>query len=173
MKKRMTKARVISYTALFAALMAIGAFVSIPIFAVPISLQTLFLYLCVLLLKDRAFLSQAAYLAMGAAGLPVFARGMAGYTVLIGPTGGFLMGFLVASVVSGFMISKWEGRKNSGIISVATCMVIVFSMGWLWLSYWMGWNFMAALWAGVIPFLPGDILKAAAALAVSKKLGAY
>ena len=163
-------ARDLALSAVFAAMMAMGALFSIPFFPVPLSLQTFFVYLGVLLLGRRAFLSQAVYIVMGLVGLPVFSRGMAGYAVLLGPTGGFLIGFLVGSLVAGFFYSKMRGRRWSGIISVALCMGMVFGSGWIWLAYWMQWNFSAALLAGVLPFLPGDLLKAALALTVSKKV---
>ncbi|MCQ8892293.1 MAG: biotin transporter BioY [Candidatus Methanosuratincola sp.] len=170
MKRSMPRAKQLSLAAVFAALTAVGALISIPFYPVPLSLQTLFLYLCVLILKERAPLSQGIYLAMGAAGLPVFARGMAGYSVLIGPTGGFLLGFLLASLVSGLMLSNSGGRRFAEVAAIGICMAIVFLLGWVWLAGWMGWNFSAALWAGVIPFLPGDFLKAGVALTVAKKI---
>lgn len=156
--------------ALFAALTAVGALISIPFYPVPLSLQTLFLYLCVLILKERAPLSMAIYLLMGAVGLPVFARGMAGYAALVGPTGGFLFGFLLASIASGWLLSKEGGGRYADFAAVGLCMIIVFSLGWVWLAGWMNWNFGAALWAGVIPFIPGDLLKAAVAIGVAKKI---
>ncbi len=170
MEQGKTHAKGLSLAAVFAALTAVGALISIPVYPVPVSLQTLFLYLCVLVLKEKAPLSMAIYLAMGAVGLPVFARGMAGYAVLIGPTGGFLLGFLLASLASGLLL-RWAGnRKFADIAAVGLCMSLVFGIGWLWLSGWMGWNFWGALWAGVVPFLPGDLLKAAVAVGVNKKI---
>ncbi|MEM2125159.1 MAG: biotin transporter BioY [Candidatus Methanosuratincola sp.] len=165
-----TRAKGLSLAAAFAALTAVGALISVPFYPVPLSLQTLFLYLCVLILKDKAPLSMAIYLAMGAVGLPVFARGMAGYAVLVGPTGGFLFGFLLASFASGWLLRRAGGRKCTDFAAVGLCMIIVFSLGWVWLAGWMNWNFVAALWAGVIPFLPGDLLKAAVAVGLAKKI---
>ncbi|MEJ5293029.1 MAG: biotin transporter BioY [Candidatus Methanosuratincola sp.] len=172
MERKTSRAKELTLAAVFAALTAVGALISIPLplNLVPLSLQTLFLYLSVLILKDRAPLSQAIYLMMGAVGLPVFARGMAGYAVLIGPTGGFLFGFLLASFASGWLMRRAGGRGYADFAAVGLCMVVVFALGWVWLAGWMGWNFWAALWAGVIPFLPGDLLKAAVAVGVAKKI---
>ncbi|MEN3007087.1 MAG: biotin transporter BioY [Candidatus Methanosuratincola petrocarbonis] len=170
MVSRTSRAKQLSLAAVFAALTAVGALISIPFYPVPISLQTLFLYLCVLILKEKAPLSQGIYLAMGAVGLPVFARGMAGYAVLVGPTGGFLFGFLLASLVSGSMLRFAGGRRFADVAAIGICMAMVFLLGWIWLAGWMGWDFSAALWAGVVPFLPGDFLKAAVAVAVAKKI---
>lgn len=170
MERGKSRAKGLSLAAVFAALTAVGALISIPFYPVPFSLQTLFLYMCVLILKDKAPLSMAIYLAMGAVGLPVFARGMAGYAVLVGPTGGFLFGFLLASLASGWLLHMAGDRKYADFAAVGLCMIIVFSFGWVWLAGWMNWNFGAALWAGVIPFLPGDLLKAAVAVGVAKKI---
>ncbi|MBC7121041.1 MAG: biotin transporter BioY [Candidatus Methanosuratus sp.] len=166
----MSRARELSLAAVFAAMMAAGAMISIPFFLVPLSLQTLFLYLSVLLLGRGAFLGQAIYLAMGIAGLPVFSKGMAGYATIIGPTGGFLVGFLVSAIASGWLLSSLRGKRHADVLAIALCMAIVFTMGWIWLSYWMAWNFYAALLAGVLPFLPGDLLKAGIALGIAKKV---
>lgn len=170
MERRFSRAKGLSLAAVFAALTAVGALISIPFYPVPLSLQTLFLYLCVLTLREKAPLGMAIYLAMGAVGLPVFARGMAGYAVLIGPTGGFLFGFLLASLASGWLLRMAGGRAYADLAAVGLCIAIVFTLGWIWLAVWMGWNFWAALWAGVMPFLPGDLLKAAVALGVAKKI---
>ncbi|MDI9644812.1 MAG: biotin transporter BioY, partial [Candidatus Verstraetearchaeota archaeon] len=134
-----SKAKTISLAAVFAAMMAAGGIVSIPFpfSPVPMSLQTLFLYLSVLLLKKRAVLSQAVYLTMGIAGLPVFAKGMAGYSVLIGPTGGFLFGFLLSSALAGYALSVlgrgWFARAAAVVLAMST----VFLLGWIWLAFWM------------------------------------
>lgn len=165
-----SRARELALAAIFAAMMAGGALVSIPFFPVPLSLQTFFVYLGVLLLRKSAWHSQAIYIAMGIAGLPVFSRGMAGYAVLLGPTGGFLAGFLIGSLISGLLISKVDRNLHSDLAAMALCMSVIFGMGWLWLAYWMQWNFAAAAWAGVIPFLPGDLLKIALAVAVSRRI---
>lgn len=170
MRTKGSRSRRVATSALFAALTAAGAWVSIPFFPVPLTLQTFFIYLAVLILGRYAFLSQAIYIGMGLVGLPVFARGMSGYGVLVGPTGGFIIGFLVGSLVGGVVIDV-GGRSNfAAIASLLACAVCVFGMGWVWLSCWLDWNYSLALWAGVLPFLPGDALKAGLALVVWKKL---
>ncbi len=166
-----SRARVLALSAVFGALTSIGGLISIPFFPVPLTLQTFFVYLAVLKLKKHAYLSQAIYLGIGLAGLPVFARGMGGYAVLIGPTGGFLIGFLLGAFISGRLLELIEGKiRGSGLVSIAVCMALIFLTGWFWLAYWLGGNLMAAAWAGVIPFLPGDVLKMALAAMAGKRL---
>jgi biotin transport system substrate-specific component len=165
-----SRARVLALSGIFGALTAVGGLVSVPFFPVPLTLQTFFVYLAVLKLKKHAFISQAVYLGIGAVGLPVFARGMGGYSVLVGPTGGFLFGFLLGAFASGQLLEAMRSRSYGGVVAIAICSVFIFLVGWLWLSYWFGGNLAAAAWAGVIPFLPGDAVKLAMAAIVGKKL---
>jgi biotin transport system substrate-specific component len=162
--------RVLALSGMFAALTALGAWIAIPFFPVPLTLQTFFLYLSVLMLRKNAFLAQAIYVLMGLAGLPVFARGMSGYGAILGPTGGFIVGFLTGAFIAGAVAEKTKGSALSGVISLLICTTIVFGFGWIWLAYWLGWNFTAALWGGVIPFLPGDCIKAGLALVISRRV---
>jgi biotin transport system substrate-specific component len=168
--KGTSRAREFAVSAVFAAMTAVGGLVSIPFFPVPLSLQTFFVYLSVLTLRRSAFLSQIIYLLMGLVGLPVFARGMSGYATLLGPTGGFLFGFLFGTFCSGLLLDVMKGRRYTGILSLLLCAGIVFGLGWVWLAYWLNWDIAMAFWLGVLPFLPGDAVKAILALAVSKRI---
>ncbi len=178
MRPKRSRSRLVAISSLFAALTAAGAWISIPFFPVPLTLQTFFVYLAVLVLGRHAFFSQAIYIGMGLLGLPVFARGLSGYGVLLGPTGGFLIGFLVGSLAGGAIMER-GGRTEvsaistiSAIISLLICSTCVFGIGWVWLSYWLGWNFHMALLSGVLPFLPGDAVKVALAIVIRRRLSA-
>ena len=162
-----TRARTLAMSALFAALIAIGGLISIPFIPVPLTLQAFFIYLAVLKQKGSSILSVAIYLLMGVAGLPVFAGGAAGFAEILGPRGGFLIGFLAGAIASGWMVSKIRGFYWK-ICPLVVCESIIMVAGWLWLSHWIG--LLGALWLGVIPFIPGDAAKIALALVVSKKL---
>ncbi|MEM4608705.1 MAG: biotin transporter BioY [Candidatus Methanomethylicaceae archaeon] len=155
----MLSPRIIAISAIFAAFTTIGAWITIPTFYVPFTLQTLFVYLSVLILRKYAFLSQGIYILLGLIGLPVFAMGKPGYLALIGPTGGYIIGFFFGS---------FAGFLKRDVISVFVCMTTIFFLGWLWLSYWIG--FYQAFFIGVIPFIPWDILKAVLALLIFKKI---
>lgn len=170
MISKTSRSRIVAISSLFAALTTVGAWISIPFFPVPLTLQTFFVYLGVLMLGRYAFLSQAIYIGMGLVGLPVFARGMSGYAALVGPTGGFIIGFLLGSMAGGAIIERIGSSFSRQIISLFVCSICVFGIGWVWLAYWLNWNFGAALWLGVLPFLPGDAFKVGLALAVRRKL---
>ncbi|MCS7098117.1 MAG: biotin transporter BioY [Candidatus Methanomethyliaceae archaeon] len=154
----MFSSRIIAVSAIFASLTAIGAWISIPIFNVPFTLQTFFVYLSVLLLRKYAFISQGIYILMGLIGLPVFAMGKSAYAALLGPTGGYILGFFLGS---------FSGLLKRDVPSVFLCMTIIFGLGWLWLSYWIG--FHQAFLIGVLPFIPWDLLKAILALTISRR----
>ncbi len=172
MAKDKTSIKGIVYAALFAALMAAGAFIVIPLPPVPITAQTFFLNVAsVLLGGPLAALSQIIYVLLGIAGIPVFAGGKAGLGVLFGPTGGYLSGFIIGAFVTG-LIAK---AKNSAgifwyIFAMLTGMVIIYLVGCLQLAFVAKMNFPQALLAGALPFLPGDIIKLLLAAIVADKL---
>ncbi len=160
------------YAAMFGAVTAVGAFIIIPIPPVPITLQTLFTALSGALLGGRlGALSQVIYVLLGIIGLPVFAGGKAGLGVLFGPTGGYLIGFIVGSYVIGKII---EIKKDAGIFLIAMAMIIgflvLYAIGILQLSVVAKLSFVKALSVGMIPFLIGDALKIAVATFVTLKL---
>jgi biotin transport system substrate-specific component len=168
--KGTSRAREFAVSAVFAAMTAAGGLISIPFFPVPLSLQTFFVYLSVLTLRRSAFLSQIIYLLMGLVGLPVFARGMSGYATLLGPTGGFLFGFIFGTFCSGLLLDVMKGWRYAEILSLLLCAGIVFGLGWVWLAYWLNWDIAMAFWLGVLPFLPGDAVKVILALVVGKRI---
>ncbi len=153
----------ITLSALFASLTAVGAYITVPLWPVPITLQTFFLYLAIALFGAKvAFLSQAIYVAMGLAGLPVFAGGKAGAAALLGPTAGYIFGFLIAAIVGGLLI-----RKVGTLLALAAATATIYLSGYLYLTVWLhmvkGQAFAQAAYyaftAGVLPFIIGDILK--------------
>lgn len=165
-----SKARTLVFSAVFAAMMAVGGLFAIPFFPVPLTLQTFFVYLSVLYLKRWAFLSQLIYIGLGLIGLPIFGGGASGYVVLIGPTGGFLFGFIAGTLVSGNLLQKTAGMRYATAATLLICAAVIFMAGWLWLAYWLQGNLMGALLVGVLPFLPGDAAKMVLALIIGKKM---
>ncbi len=150
----------ISLSALFAVLTMIGAWISIPIGIVPITLQTLFTYLAATLLgAKRGALSQLIYIMIGVTGLPVFAGGHGGAEVLFGPTGGYLIGFIIGAFITGKL---YEIREKPSFIWILFCILIgtfvIYILGILQLSYWIG-SIREAIIVGILLFLPGDIIK--------------
>ncbi len=208
----------------FAALVGVGAFISIPLpfTPIPIGLQTLFVLLTGLVLGPLWGASAIVlYLLVGLLGLPVFAAGTGGPAHLAGPTGGYLLGFLPAAVVAGLIARPGHGRplraprpaspgatrptgadrgsarpvytrntagadgdapingkagraagRSGGrmgweVVAVLAGTLVVYACGVPWLKVIADMPWVAALTAGVLPFLPGDAVKAAAAVALA------
>ncbi|WDP89435.1 MAG: biotin transporter BioY [Desulfobacter sp.] len=167
----MTQTRMTVYTALFVALIACGAFISIPIGPVPIVLQNMFVLLAGLILGPVWGLGCiGAYLLIGLAGLPVFAGGTAGMGKLFGPTGGYLLGYLPAVYATGLISKSMHQRPAGDIIALITGSLIVYAAGVPWLKYAFSMDWPKALAAGMYPFLLGDALKVAAAAFIAVKI---
>jgi biotin transport system substrate-specific component len=160
------------YASMFGAMTAVGALISIPLQPVPVTLQTFFLYLAGALLGGRlGALSQITYVLLGVLGLPVFSGGKAGLGVLMGPTGGYLAGFIVAAYVIGKLVeTRKDPRFSWLVLSMLAGGCIVYALGVLQLMVVAGLSPAKAVTAGVLPFVPGDILKIAAAAAVALKI---
>jgi biotin transport system substrate-specific component len=154
-------------------LMALCAHVSIPLWftPVPITLQTFGISLLALTLGGwRASAALCLYLLEGAAGLPVFnPHGLGGIVQLLGPTGGYLMAYPIAALASGLIAQKvlQRARLLSFSLAVLVSDVIIFSFGALWLSAITHQPAAAILTVAVLPFLPGEVIKASAAIALA------
>jgi biotin transport system substrate-specific component len=165
------------YASLFGALTAAGAYIIIPLPPVPITLQTLFMGLAAILLGSRlGALSQVVYLILGIIGMPVFAGGKAGLGVLLGPTGGYLTGFVIAAFVIGWMAKL---KESGGFSWTCLCLLVgtffVYLPGVLQLALVARLTMTKALAVGVLPFLVGDLFKilltALLALKLRERLG--
>jgi len=150
--------------------MAAGAFVRIylPFSPVPITLQTFFVLLSGAMLGRRLGpVSQAGYLTIGSLGLPIFAGAAAGFAYLLGPTGGYLLGFVLASALVGWIIRlETEATFTWAVFAMTAGSVLIYLLGAGWLAFVMKVSFVKALSLGVLPFIPGDILKILSAAAV-------
>jgi biotin transport system substrate-specific component len=169
-------ARDVALAALFAALTAAGAYVSFPLYgAVPFSLQVLVVLLAGLVLGARlGALSMAAYLLLGLVA-PVYAGGTTGMGVLLGPAGGYLWGFVAAAALTGAVAERLHRPTFWRLAGAAAAGLIpIYALGAAWLAVSLGSaDPSVILWAGVAQFLPGDVLKvAAAALAVRALMAA-
>ncbi len=167
--------RDIIFAGMFAALIAASAQVSLPIGLIPFTLQTLMVTLAAQVLgAKRGFLAVLSYLLVGAVGAPVFSRFAGGVGVLLGPTGGFLLAFLPAALLTGALADAAHmGRKASRLRLFFVCLpgIAVCGLGGaLWLCAFGGFGFSDALMVGVVPFLAGDIAKAAIASAAAPPL---
>lgn len=134
--------------------------VSIPISPVPISLGMLGIYFVTSVLGMKlGIASVLIYILMGLVGIPVFTGFTAGPGKLLGPTGGYIIGYIFMALICGFFVDKFN--KNllwyfSGmVLGTAVC----YFFGTLWLAHQMQYTFFQALMAGVIPYIPGDLVK--------------
>lgn len=162
----------ITLISLFSALIIAGAFIRIPIPPVPVTLQTLFVYLASVALGPvPALCSVGIYLFLGLAGLPVFTAG-GGPAALLGPTGGFLMGMLIAAPVSG-LISFISPKKPIWWLDALALLAgtaIIYAAGTLWFMYKLPkYSLMQTLGMTCFPFLIGDSIKIVLAVVLSSR----
>ncbi|MDH6277803.1 biotin transport system substrate-specific component [Aurantimicrobium minutum] len=153
-----------------AALTAGAAQLVIPMWPVPITGQTFaVLFVGATLGSLRGALSMLLYVGLGVAGLPVFAEGGAGLAKLAGPTGGYMIGFVLAAALVGWLAQKQWDRKVLGTIGAFLAgTAVIYAVGLPWLSVALGQlgypnDLSATLQAGLYPFIPGDLIKALAA----------
>lgn len=137
--------------------------IRLPWTPVPISGQSFAVLLSGLVLgARRAFLAQMLYLAEGSAGLPFFSGGAAGFAHLLGPSGGYLMAFPFAASLAGLLAERgWDRNPFTMFAAMLTGSTIIFGLGLLQLSRFVPAD--ALLGAGLLPFIPGDLIKSALA----------
>ncbi|MEP9353461.1 biotin transporter BioY [Xanthobacter sp. KR7-65] len=147
------------------ALLAWSAQLSIPIQPVPITLQSYVLITLAALMGWRlGGLTVAVYLAAGLMGLPVFSGGRSGLEMLTGTSGGFIVGFLVTTLLVGWLQENWAQLRPLPLFGVlALGHLVLMVMGAAWIATKMGPGF--AFERGFLPFLPGAVVKTVAALA--------
>ena len=161
MNLRRQHALSIAYTGAFTAFLAAGSWISIPFVPVPFTLQTLFLFLAAGLMGRYSVAPVSLYLLMGAMNFPVFHSGTSGIGVFLGPTGGYLLGFIPAAFLSGLGYERKLRLARYGGMAAGLC--ALYACGVAWLSLSTGLSLEMAILLGAIPFLPGDILKAVVA----------
>lgn len=150
--------------ALFAALTAVGAWISVPMpfGPVPIALASFFALLSGAILgKWLGPLSQVIYVLLGLSGAPVFAHFTAGPGIVAGPTGGYLAGYIAGAFVTGVLVQYLPDKPRPARFAIALTAgtLVIYLLGVPWLMHVTGMDLRAALVAGVYPFLPGDVIK--------------
>lgn len=171
-----------TFTALFAALICIGCFISIPLpGGVPITIQTMFAILSGLVLGGiQGAGAVGLFIILGTLGVPVFSGGKSGFAHLMGPTGGFIWGYFIAALIAGiivgspkisekkFRISTWIKITIAAI--VGTCIIYLPGIPWFIHVMTAKGNFITfskSLEYTLIPFIPGDIIKMLIAIPLS------
>lgn len=150
----------------FAGLTALGAYIVIPIQPVPITMQTLFVLLAGASIgRGWGSTSQWLYVGLGAAGIPLFAGGASGLGILGGPTGGYLIAFLVTPWVVGTLLRRSE-RLWWQAFSFLVGKIVILALGVMHLTLFYTHDLGQAMTVGVLPFLPGAAFKIIAALSI-------
>ena len=185
MKKSILKT---TFVALFAAIICVGCLIKIPLGVIPIVLQNMLCILCAVLLGGFLGCAPAAlFLLAGLIGLPVYSGGSGGIAVWLGPTGGFLPGYLLGALAAGLISGRPSVEEKNitvktatrVILAIITGMIIIYIPGVIRFSYWATAAgkvpaektvFAYTMAACVIPYIPGDVVKISAAIPVALKL---
>ena len=140
--------------------------IRLPWTPVPITGQSFAVLLSGMVLgARRAFLAQMLYLTEGSMGLPFFAGGAAGFATLLGPSGGYLIAFPFAAALTGFLAERgWDRLPFTMFAGMLTGSTVIFTLGLLQLSRFVPSE--ALLASGLLPFIPGDLIKSALAAGV-------
>jgi biotin transport system substrate-specific component len=176
-RSRRDHTRALVVAALLCALLAALAWVKIPLpfTPVPLTLQVFVVCLAALVLPPaEVAMAMGVYLLLGAAGVPVFSGGTGGLGVLLGPTGGYLLGFFVGaflgSAARAGMLYVGRSTLASDIAAVTLAILGIYSLGWVQLMLVARMTPAAAFVAGVAPFIIADVIKAGVAIAVARTL---
>lgn len=168
----------VAFAASLGVLTAAGAYVIIPLPFSPVAVtgQTFFVLLAGLLLGARwGATAIVTYLIIGVAGFPVFSGGTGGIGILFGPTGGYLIGFVVAALIVGYIAQHAIGkapkyRRGLFIAGMIVGSAIIYVAGVPWLAFSADLTLTEAVAVGLIPFVLGDVVKAVAAVLVAESL---
>lgn len=157
----------------FIVLTALSAFVRIPLpfTPVPLTLQTFFVLLSGALLGKRlGVFSQVSYMLLGLTGLQVFTGSGSGSLYLLGPTGGYIIGFILASFLAGNLFTKEKQGLFAIFLKLLLADFVILFSGTLWLKVNLSCSLSTAFLLGFLPFVLGDILKVILVAAVYNKI---
>lgn len=138
---------------------------------VPISLGMLGVYLAVSILGMKAgTLSVAVYIILGFIGIPVFTNFTGGVSKLLGPTGGYIIGYIFMALICGFFMDRWESRFWVCFLGMVLGTAVCYLFGTVWLAFQMSLTFPQALASGVLPYIPFDLAKLLLALILGRQV---
>lgn len=174
-KKLTTKA--MALIGVMTAIICIMGPLSLPIGPVPLSLGTLAIYFAVYVLgMKKGVITCLVYLLIGLVGVPVFAAFSSGPAKLLGPTGGYLIGYIFLALICGFVIDKTDNMLIC-FLGMLLGTAVLYMFGTAWLAYSLNKTFPEALAVGVLPFITGDVAKIVIAMIaggeVKKRLRQY
>lgn len=154
------KIRNMVFAALFAAVLCAVAPFTIPIGPIPLSLATLVIYLAASTLNWKyGTLAVVLYVLIGTVGLPVFSGPSGGVQKLVGPTGGFIIGYILCALVIGLIIDRLESKKWAYPAAMVLGTAVLYALGTAWFMVLMDATLVKALTLCVLPFLIGDAVK--------------
>lgn len=173
MKTGKLSAADMTFTALFAAILCISSYISIPLPFSPVSItaQTLIInMIAILFTPKRAAMTVGIWILLGLVGLPVFSGGAGGLAKLAGPTGGYIFGYLAAAILIAFIRGK-KGRLWQELLAVTVIGIpVIYLIGMPWMMAVTGIGWKAAFLTGVLPFIPGDVVKAVVSVFLCRPL---
>lgn len=158
------KTRDMTLVAMFTSIIVVLAMmppIPLPFSPVPITLQMLGVLLSAALLGSRlGFLSLLTYILLGAIGLPVFAGGAGGFSIIVGPTGGYIIGFAIGAFIIGWLLERVQSPQlHHYFFAMIAGLLVVYTIGTIQLAAVTQMGFMNALKVGSLPFIPLDIVK--------------
>lgn len=165
------KTKVLTTSAMFVALTAICSQIQIPLPMVPINLALFAIYLAGAILGPKyGTLSIIAYVLLGGIGAPIFAGFSGGFGIITGPTGGYIIGYIVATLIVGLITKKFGYSWWKLVIAMVVGLTACYIVGTLWFMYVTDNSLTAAMTYCVIPFLPGDVVKIILATVLTLRL---
>jgi len=173
MNKNSKKIFDITQIGLFAALITVCSWLSVPVAAVPVTMQTFAVFLALLLLGGKnGTLSVLVYILLGVLGVPVFSSFKSGPSVILGPTGGYIIGFILTGLVFLLFTKLLNDKLPVKIISLILGLFVCYGFGTLWFVfvYDGSTGFVPALSICVLPFILPDLIKLTLAVALSEIL---
>jgi len=171
MKKMTLKGMILA--AVFAALTGILTQVQIPLDPVPINLALFAVYLAGALLGPKyGLISMLVYVLLGAVGVPVFSGFSGGLHKLVGPTGGYIAGYILCAFFTGLLSRRWGFRFTTLSAAMLVGLAVCYGLGTAWFMIVTGRDLFTSLTLCVIPFLPGDAVKIALAALLAGRLRA-
>lgn len=168
---RNSKVRQMTMISLMTALICVSSYISVPIPPVPITAQTLTVMLAGLVLSPLAAgTSVGLFVLLGAIGMPVFSSGRSGLGVIMGPSGGYFIGFVVAAIVVSLLKGDGKDLKRNLIACVVGGFGVVYAIALPWLSNALSLDLQATLVAGLYKFIIGDSIKIVLAAYIGVRL---
>ncbi len=171
MREKKLTIRQIAMIGVMTAVICILAPFSIPIGVIPVTFTNLAVYISIYALgKQKGTLSCLIYLLIGLVGIPVFSGFTGGPGKLFGPTGGYLIGFLFMAWIAGIFIDRFQERMYLCFLGMVLGTAVCYLLGTSWLAFQASMTFTQALAAGVLPFIPGDLIKIILAMLIGPQI---